>query len=547
MKRRYLFIAAAMFSMLTMQCQDPLKDIEINVSTNIIHYSSMLQIEDGNGNAVNNLNVELTGRDAGSIYNLAGLKEFHIEGGLLGLGVHPQADPTTDKSVEFTLILSGNDIITQLVPLTITEGQMHSVQTINVLKKSDAPLGVSVQSPTVILENNTISGSKTVSTTNENETSNITNVTMTDGTKFQDESGKDVTGGELKTVLVNLDPSKESALAVFPGGSLTANNVIAEGQTQVSAGSFIPASIANIEFTVGSTSIKKFNKPIQIAMQLDPEFVNVNTGNVLGTGEQIGVYSYETTTGQWKFEKNVAVEKVNGKLVANFETTHLTWYMVGNYVSACTSPVVLNLNASWMQTGVTYPLKVDAMLAGKVIGSVQVSASTTNTSVKIANLPLSSTGVSIHISTLDGQVLTAAGGVTLPQNGCAAAHSIAISQPANTAPKVTLQLYVRCPGNGDVINVLPTFYLYYRETKSSSDASGFKLLGVVTNGFLSSTLLKAGTAEYDFKAVWGDKIKYANTKTLQVDNSATVGTQPGDIIGEKAGAVNLQMLTEACK
>jgi len=35
-------------------------------------------------------------------------------------------------------------------------------------------------------------------------------------------------------------------------------------------------------------------------------------------------------------------------------------------------------------------------------------------------------------------------------------------------------------------------------------------------------------------------------KAVEADNSGTVGTKPGDIIGVKAGATNLGILTEEC-
>src|SRR5690606_328753 len=131
---------------------------------------------------------------------------------------------------------------------------------------------------------------------------------------------------------------------------------------------------------------------------------------------------------------------------------HLTWYMAGNFVNSCNTPVALNLASSWMQEGTTYPLKLEALLAGKVISTTQVSASTANALVSIANLPLSASGVSIRVSTMDGQLLTSTAGVALPANTCNATHPITLSQPT-ILPKVTMQLYVRCPGKDNVMNI----------------------------------------------------------------------------------------------
>src|SRR5690606_34701176 len=221
---------------------------------------------------------------------------------------------------------------------------------------------------------------------------------------------------------------------IFPGGSLTASPVIDEGQTEAHSGSLSPAGVVKIQATVGTTPIATFNQPVRVAMQLDAEFDNANTSSVLEAGDQLGVYRFDASTGIWHFERNCTIENEGGKLVANFEADHSSWYMVGDFVSSCVNPVTLNFNADWMQAGITYSLKVEALFGGKVINAVQVSASTANTTVKMANLPLSASGVTIRVSTLDGQVLTSENGVSLPQNGCNATHNVLLNPPTINYP-----------------------------------------------------------------------------------------------------------------
>jgi len=108
-------------------------------------------------------------------------------------------------------------------------------------------------------------------------------------------------------------------------------------------------------------------------------------------------------------------------------------------------------------------------------------------------------------------------------------------------PKVTLQLYVRCP-NKQEITLTPNFDLYYRLAGKGT----FVLLGEVKEGLLATDLLKSHGTRYDFKAVWKGRTKTVENKAVEADNSGTVGTKPGDIIGVKAGATNLGILTEEC-
>jgi len=58
--------------------------------------------------------------------------------------------------------------------------------------------------------------------------------------------------------------------------------------------------------------------------------------------------------------------------------------------------------------------------------------------------------------------------------------------------------------------------------------------------------LKTDGTKYDFKAIWNDRIKIVNGKTVKKDNSATVGTLPGNLIGTMDGATNLAILKEEC-
>lgn len=535
-----------MFTLMITCCKDPLDNFELKVSTDILHYTDIIQVEDGNGNPVSDVKARIIGRDAASVYNLAGYKNFAINGGLLGLGLHPDNEPTDDKPVKFEVELSGSGYLTQVIPVVITKKQPYSVITTRVLKLDNAPAGIAVEQTSLDLKDGALSGDATVSTVIENQASQTAGIKLSEGTGFLDENTNAIQGENLNLSVVYLDASKETALSVFPGGGLNSDDVIAAGGAQVTSGSFNPSAVVNIEFFVGTTPVKRFNKPISLSIGLDPAFHNLNTGATLKEGDQLSVYSYEVSSAQWHFEKFVTVEMKDGKPVANFDTDHLTWYMVGNYINSCTEPALLRFSGNWMIAGNTYPLKVEALLAGKVINSLQVSVSADNPVANMADLPLSSGGLSIRVSTADGQLLTKASGVELATANCEDEQVIALNPPAYNSSKVTLQLYVRCPGNQTVVNVLPTFYLYYREAKTSGDPTGFKLLGVVKNGFLSTSLLAVGSSAYDFKAIWGDNIKYAYKKIVNADNSATVGTAPGDIIGEKVGANNLGMLTENC-
>src|SRR5690606_32412082 len=291
-------------------------------------------------------------------------------------------------------------------------------------------------------------------------------------------------------------------------------------------------------FFLDGAPVKRFSQPIQISQQLDPAFHNSDTDAPVAAGDALSVYSYTTADARWQYEQDATVALVGGVPTTTFQTDHLTWFLSGNFLQACAQPATVQLNAPWFDAGVSYPLTIEAVVAGKVAISFRLSVNADNRTAQLNYLPTQ--GVTIRVKDERGALL----GEAALTGTCGGTTTISLSDPDTvTDPTVTLQLYVRCPGQSEVITVLPTFYLYYREAGTAND---FAFLGVVTNGFLSTKVLTVDDVAYDFKAVWGSQVKIVNNHTVQEDNTGTVGTQPGDIIGEKAGASNLAILTQKC-
>ncbi|MBK1441638.1 hypothetical protein JHJ32_16685 [Parapedobacter sp. ISTM3] len=537
---KYLLYSLGWTVLLCIQsCQHPLKDIRVVVSSAILEYTTVLQITDGQGNAVNNVSVTLSGPDAEYIYNLEGRRQFQLRDGLLGLGVHPQHEPTEDNPVTFYVELSGEDYLTQVIPVIITSELRSSLNAVSVLRLSDAPPGVAVYRPTVSLVDGRI-GETLMLTTPLSETSEqTTRITLRAGTQFLDADGNIITGNTLSGLIVNTDTDKETSLDIIPGGSLATSNVYTNGNNSPVGGAFNPAALTNINFFVDGAPVSYFSQPIEIAQQIDDGFYNLGTNTQVQAGDALSVYSHTAADFRWTYEQETVVTQTDELLFASYETDHLTWFMSGNFAPGCPQPANITLNASWFEAGITYPLTIEAVMAGKVVRRFVASVNATYNSVQLTYLPTA--GVSIRIKDDREAIL----GEEMLNSTCGGTTSITLADPSTVNdPRVTLQLYVRCPGQTEVVDVLPTFYLYYRERGTGSQE--FKFLGVVVNGFISTTLLTPETVRYDFKAIWGDQVKIVGDHVVHEDNSGTVGTAPGDIIGEHAGATNLAILTQKC-
>lgn len=53
-----------------------------------------------------------------------------------------------------------------------------------------------------------------------------------------------------------------------------------------------------------------FSNPMEITMQIPKGTINPDTGKEIKTGDKIGIWSYDTTTGQWKYETRRSCRRV---------------------------------------------------------------------------------------------------------------------------------------------------------------------------------------------------------------------------------------------
>ncbi|MEC3879333.1 hypothetical protein [Parapedobacter sp. 10938] len=210
-KITYYMLACLGILVGTQSCENPLKDVNILVSSEILQYTTMLQVSDTEGTPLSDLTVRITGRDAEYIYNLDGRKQFSLNDGLLGLGVHPEHQPTSGNPVVFRIELSGNGYLTQVIPVTIGDQQFSSVNAVSLLNLNSAPAGVTVYTPSATLTDNAIAQTLVISTPLDNATEQAMQITLPAGTQFKDADGNTLSGASLTASIVTADTDKPDA------------------------------------------------------------------------------------------------------------------------------------------------------------------------------------------------------------------------------------------------------------------------------------------------------------------------------------------------
>lgn len=547
MKKIFYAALLALSTFTFSSCDDPKEGITITLdNADIFKYKSSFRLTNAKDGAAlpNGISVAITGPDAASIYSLDGKKNFTVTNGVVQFGVDPHLEVTDARPLKFNFIVTGESILDMNFPVTLTKQNQFQERVLYILDLNNPAPGVSVETFTFTGDLTAGVANKNISISSkpENNTNLVTSVTFPNGTQFKNASNQVISGSELKATIVNIDPRSIAGLRVFPGGSLSSDQ-IKNSADQVVSGTFNPATVTDIELTVGGQRVAFFDGQQPVVKQdIDPTYVSSQTGRTSQIGDVISVYSYTVASGMFDYERvgTVVSSNTGAGVALQYPITHLSTYTGSELEGACNS-TTLALQGTWMQDGVTYPLRLKVQnVAGANIYETVLSVTKNNNGnlVALQSIPSSNVRVIVeHAST--GQVLA---NTPIVVNCGGGAIDITLSAPTEQ-PVVSLQLYVRCPNQAQQVEILPTFILYYRPAGNGQ----FKLLGEVQGGFISTTALSTTTA-YDFMGVWGSRSKTVNNKTVGAVNVAHVGDDKtkNEIIGQYAPQNNLEMLKQAC-
>ena len=520
-------------------CRNPAYEVNVLFDAQVITYKAGLQLTDASGSALpGNIDVTVTGPDAASIYDFSGTKKIYAPNGVITLGVHPNFIPTASKTLSFNVIIKipgyeeknipmtigVNDFTQDIKGITMVKTTVNTPYTSVVVK--DFPLGAGGATTVV-------SSFSTPSTSGVPQT---TSISIPVGTTFKDANGNLLTGGSLTAQAINFDAGDPALVSLFPGGDLSATNVIGKGGT-TGAAFFSPAGFTDITMFVGGVEVRQFSTPINVSIQVDPLFKMNGATTAVKAGDVLSVYSYQVSTGQFKYESEVAAAlDASGKLAIPFTTNHLTKFIIGEVfpVGTCAIPEVTFI-APWLGANSTVvSIEILTLDGTKRLAYAPSQVIFNGTKVPFENLPPFAVSYIIR----QGTTTIAAGNITDP---CAGAPiSITLPNPATPVDLVTLLLNVKCP-QGQI--TVPNFDLYYKPVGAPD--SQFALLGTVTKGSIKTTLLKVGTS-YDFRAYWANSVKTVNNRPISTaDMSETVGEN--DFLGSKSPNYNKSLLIEACK
>ncbi|PST84066.1 hypothetical protein C7T94_04845 [Pedobacter yulinensis] len=521
-------------------CRNPAYQLNVLFDGDVIKYKTTIMLVEADGAALPaNLKVAVSGQDAANVYDFAGLKAITAPNGVITLGIDPKIEPTATRPLQFNVQVTADNYEPRNIPVTILPNQFSQILRAAMLKVISNTPASAVKTVEVGLTGGATTAPVSLVTPATGTVTEVTSISIPAGTSFRNAAGELLSGGTLTARAINFDAGNPAALDMFPGADLSSPNVKGP-DGQVGSAFFVPAGFTDIDMFVGGQEVKTFSQDINVGIQINPDFQPVGTTEDVKVGDKLVVYSYQNSTGQWQYEKEVTVTRdASQKLAVAFATNHLTVFCVGNVVSTrnC-APSTFTFTAPWLGSSTLTTAVQLFRMDGETLLDEETVIVSDGRVVPVTGLP--PFAVRYKVLNASTRNVLAEGTINSACNG--GNIGITLGQPGQPVQQVTLTLVVSCPGVGPIVP--PSFTLFYKP--AGAPASQYKLLGEVQKGMLKTVMLTVGSS-YDFRANWGNQTKTVNNKTItSLDLSTAVGEE-FDFFGTNTPQYNRSLLIEACK
>lgn len=336
----FAFLALAIFMVSCEIPSDPTKILELRLDTNIFTHKGYISITDLadqsnlDGTALK-AKITLEGPNADIIVSEGGdfLKtgtSLDINDGIAAFAVNPKYRGFSEP-INFSLEIYGDNYLTKTVALTITSKDSVTEVRQTVLNTKKVPSGVAVAQQSAVLSGGGNAAAVTV-TTNTSTTNTAAEIVVPADNVFKDVNGVAISSGDLIAQVVYFDGNDEEASRSSTNSNVA--SLVDENGNTLTDVIIQPVATADINMSVGTTEVKAFDKAIMVSMDVSAELINPSTGEIVKTGDQFSIYS-TSDNGNWAFESKGTLVSRNGKLVVDFETSHLSTFTLGTVINLC--------------------------------------------------------------------------------------------------------------------------------------------------------------------------------------------------------------------
>ena len=495
-------VGLSTFFVVSCSVEDLTKDLTLYTGNAFLVNAISIQVGDAAKleSVPDQLTITVEGRDKDKIYTMFGEKKIRAIGGILSLAVKTVDAPSATQPLEFSLVFSAPNYTTVKRNYSLKTSSNLKVDEVKMVSTTAPPTGVSVQNSsfastaaTGVAQDVTFTSPLT-----NGKTEQITAV-LKAGTKVLLADGNALSG-TIQTQLVHFDTRSEASLSGLPEGF--AGLSLKEGTT-TSQINIVPAGFYSMNMTIGTSKVSNFSAPLDVTMDIDPEYYDVDLGRKIQAGDVLDVISRDENATVWNSETQATVALVNGKLKASFKQPHLSIWVIGRKTkSVCTTDLKVttdlptaskDANCSVARETFRYKL-VDAQNNNLVYKSGQ----STLGNGEVLDMVFSDPKISTKLIVMDAQYKAIY--TTSSQSLCNnATFDLRGKLPTNKSIVVNVNVSAYCEGAINTVFTPSNVTLFYRDMASPANApfGGWLPLITVVDGKGCAKGLIVGKT-YDF-------------------------------------------------
>ncbi len=322
-----------------------------------------IQVIDAAGNAVDDASVDVTADDSNII---AAADESQSTG--TGAGGIVIIEPGTfTGAADLQVRASKEGFNANNVPVTVENGE-SVVQTI-VITAQDVSNVVGIGSATSV--GSVLSDPLTAFAQAEPDAMNDPGQTFV---RIPANPGATTIDGvalsnNLNINVIHYDADQNASLDAYPGGfAASASNPqdfvnagvnTLDGGNAVDGDGFVFQTLgfASIIVTDDAGNIaENFNSPLDISIVIKSDAFNAAANRNYQAGDTVPIWSFDEATGEWQFEEiGTIVDNGSGRLVVNFQTSHLTYFSLATVRGGICGDVTINYTLDGSSADVSVP------------------------------------------------------------------------------------------------------------------------------------------------------------------------------------------------
>jgi hypothetical protein len=321
-------VSFAVFLVSSCSVQDLTKDLTIYTSNNFLVTPISIQIADAaHLEAVpKDLIVSIEGRDKAKIFSILGENKLQAISGIVTLAVKTVEQPTVANPLEFTLVLSAPNYVTVRKDYVLTRNEELSSDNIAMVNLTDLPEGVSIENTSFATTTSGTSQNVAFESPLSGGKDEQTSVKINQGTQVLAADGS-VLSGTIQSQLVHYDAHSEASLSGIPEGF---NNLTMKTGATTGKAIMNPAGFYSLSMTAGNKEVSKFSQPLDVMMDIAPEYYSTVHNRKIQAGDVLDVISRTETDMVWTAETKATVVNIDGALKVQFKQSHLSIWIVGD-------------------------------------------------------------------------------------------------------------------------------------------------------------------------------------------------------------------------